>query len=422
MSEAERSGACQYSWCPLAAIGWFSRRFEGVHFISIGLRECAHFVQMGLSRRGERELPFSLALLEEEDIASGEIYEPLLGIAKEAARGGAELIVLVGSCAAEIMKLDLKSLAKRLRSELEVEVAAAHSSGFFKGEGDGEDIIISALLEEMGGRAQGGSGREVVLLGSTSRETQAVLRAEMEALGIPLAGFFPGNCLSDMVRITEESLVLPLYPYLSKSLRTVKNSFGAKVLNPPFPMGADGCEDFYGAIIKELSLDPSPLAKMADQARAETAERAAHLALRRMMLMGSGLIEIPLARTFANLGLKVESVSTPSLSGSLKGELKRLTELEVEVIEGADLCAQIERAKAKGVDLVFGHLSLAHFLKSQGFLTVPSAIYLRLEMLGFANAKNIVEPDLYGKLTGLALFYPQELEKDDLITIKGLGR
>ncbi|MDI6799479.1 MAG: nitrogenase component 1 [Actinomycetota bacterium] len=422
MSEEARLAVCYYSWCPLAAIGWFSRRFENIHFISIGMRECAHFIQMGLSRRGEHGLCFSLALLEEEEIATGEIYEPLLEIAKEAVGGGAEIIVLMGSCALEIMKLDLKSLVKRLGEELGAKVVAAQSSGFFKGEGEGEDIIISALLELISPSSDVQGSRGVVLLGSASKETAAVLRAEMEALGISFGGFFPGNSPSDMARISKSSLVAPLYPYLSKSLRTVKNIFGATILSSLFPLGADGSEDFYGAILRKLSLDPAPLAEMAKEAREEAGERAAHLMEKTIMIIGSGLIELPLARLFADLGLGVFEVSTPSLNGSLAAELNRLKELGVEVIEGADLYDQVKRAKEAGVDLVFAHLSLANFLKESGFLTVPSAAYLRLEMLGLANSKNIVEPDLYGKLTGLAPFYPKELEKDQVITIKGLGR
>ncbi|ODS39345.1 MAG: hypothetical protein A7316_05770 [Candidatus Altiarchaeales archaeon WOR_SM1_86-2] len=415
-----RENGCYYSWCPLSCIGPLSRRIKNSYFINIGTRECAYFIQMGLSRRDELDAPFSFAILEDADIGSGNIFEPLRGLVGKIHGGSKpEVIFLMGSCSTEIMKFDLFELSHKLTAEFNIPVIPVQTSGMCNSQADGEDMALSGLVDFCCSRFTGAEledeTEKVVLVGSVSEYTALMLKNEMKKFRIPFAGIFPGNNISGTLEISKNmgknSIIVPLYPYLSKTIRKIKQRYKCKIFNTTFPIGHDGSKIFYSDLCEHFGVSADAVCDAADSVWKDMEVKANLLKNRKIFIIGDGLFEIPAARFFSNIGANVVEVSTPRINPSMGKELSIL-EPGISVVEAADVFSQFKRIEREKPDMVVAHLSLARAFQAQGFLTFPTVIYMRSEFLGFSNAKHLVEFVPHGTDIGVGLFHPKGISEE----------
>lgn len=416
-----QENGCYFSWCPLSCIGPLSRRIKNSYFINIGMRECAYFIQMGLSRR-ETDTPFSFAILEDADIGSGNIFEPLKRLVEKAVDNSKpEIIFLMGSCSTEIMKLDIFELSYKLTAEFGVPVIPVQTSGMCNSQSDGEDTVLSGLVDFCYSQSLSDNGLKnektgVVLVGSVSDYSASILKNEMENFGIPLTGIFPGNNISEILEISKKlnknSIIVPLYPYLYNTLRKIKQKYKCKIFNTAFPIGHHGSKIFYSDMCKHFGLSQDLVDETAGRTWKDMGVKANLLKNRKIFIIGDGLFEIPIACFFSNIGADVLEVSTPHINPSMTKELSFLEKSGVSVVEAADIFSQFKRVQKENPGLVIANLSLARAFQAYGFLTFPTVIYLRSEFLGFSNAKHLVEFEPHGTDIGVGLFHPKGVSED----------
>jgi len=432
-SNIARENGCYFSWCPLSCIGPLSRRIKNSYFINVGMRECAYFIQMGLSRR-ESDTPFSFAILEDADIGSGNIFEPMRKLVEKILMESdgeiPEMIFLMGSCSTEIMKLDLFELSYKLTGEFNIPVIPVQTSGMCYSQSDGEDAALSGLVDFCFSQAQGcdsgdgkeDRGEEVILVGSVSEHAAAALKNEMEKFGIPFAGIFPGNSVSEILGISKKlnknSIIVPLQPYIFRTLRKLRQKYKCKILNTTFPVGHDGSRIFYSDLCRHFRLPADAVFDAANDVWKSMEVKAGLLKNKKIFIVGDGLFEIPVARFFSNIGAEVLDVSTPHINPSMSKELEILEKQKVPVVESADIFTQFKRIQDKKPDLVVAPLSVARAFQAHGFLTFPTVIYLRSEFLSFSNAKHLVEFAPHGTDIGVGLFHPKDVSEERMFMRK----
>ena len=392
------------------------------------MRECAYFIQMGLSRREIQNTPFSFAIMEDADIGSGNIFEPLSELVEKIVNDSGEkkpeMIFLMGSCSTEVMKLDLFELSHKLTAEFKTPVIPVQTSGMCDSQSDGEDMALSGLVDFCYSQSLidnefnelENEKDEVVLVGSVSEQAAVNLKNEMEKFGIPFAGFFPGNNISEILGISKiknkNSIIVPLYPYLFKTLSGIKRKYKCEIFNTTFPLGHDGSKIFYSDLCEHFGISKDIVDDAAIEVWEDMKVKAGLLKGKKIFIIGDGLFEIPAARFFSSIGADVPEVSTPHINPSIAKELLILEGSGARVVEAADTFLQFKRIEKEKPDLVVAPLSLARVFQAHGFLTFPTVIYLRSELLGFSSAKHLVEFEPHGTDIGIGIFHPKGVSEE----------
>ena len=120
-----------HTFCPISCVAWLYQKIEDSFFLVIGTKTCGYFLQNALGVMIFAEPRYAMAELEETDIsAQASAYEELKRLCyhiKETRNPG--VIVWIGTCTAEIIKIDMEGIALTLESELQVPIVVARANG-----------------------------------------------------------------------------------------------------------------------------------------------------------------------------------------------------------------------------------------------------------------------------------------------------
>jgi len=219
-------------------------------------------------------------------------------------------------------------------------------------------------------------------------------------------------------KLNKNSIIVPLQPYIFRTLRKLMQKYKCKILNTTFPVGHDGSRIFYSDLCRHFRLPADAVFDAANDVWKSMEVKAGLLKNKKIFIVGDGLFEIPVARFFSNIGAEVLDVSTPHINPSISKELTLLEKQEVFVVESADIFLQFKRIQDKKPDMVVAPLSLARAFQAHGFLTFPTVIYLRSELLGFSNAKHLIEFAPHGTEIGVGLFHPKDVSEERMFMRK----
>ena len=104
-------------FCGLTSIIWLHRKMQDAFFLIVGSRTCAHLMQSAAGVMIFSEPRFATAIIEERDLAGvADMHDELDKVVARVLERRPEirLLVLVGSCPSEVIKLDLARAADRL--------------------------------------------------------------------------------------------------------------------------------------------------------------------------------------------------------------------------------------------------------------------------------------------------------------------
>ena len=96
---------------------WLHRKMQDAFFLIVGSRTCAHLMQSAAGVMIFAEPRFATAIIDERDLAGmADVHEELDKVVSKllARRPEIRMLVLVGSCPSEVIKLDLGKAAERL--------------------------------------------------------------------------------------------------------------------------------------------------------------------------------------------------------------------------------------------------------------------------------------------------------------------
>ncbi|MBC9784218.1 ferredoxin:protochlorophyllide reductase (ATP-dependent) subunit N [Heliobacterium chlorum] len=416
MERVERENGCFHTFCPIASVAWLHRKIKDSFFLIVGTHTCAHFIQTALDVMVYAHSRFGFAVLEESDLVSASPTEELGKVVQQVVdEWHPKVIFVLSTCSVDILKMDLEVSCKDLSTRFGFPVLPAATSGIDRSFTQGEDAVLHALLpfvpkeapavepvEEKKPRwfsfgketekEKAEPARNLVLIGAVTDSTIQQLQWELKQLGLPKVDVFPDGDIRKMPVINEQTVVVPLQPYLNDTLATIRRERGAKVLSTVFPIGPDGTARFLEAICSEFGLVTSRIKEKEAQAWRDLEPQLQILRGKKIMFLGDNLLELPLARFLTSCGVQVVEAGTPYIhSKDLQQELELLQERDVRIVESPDFTKQLQRMQEYKPDLVVAGLGICNPLEAMGFTTAWSIEFTFAQIHGFVNAIDLIK-------------------------------
>jgi len=113
-----------HTFCPISCVSWLYQKISDSFFLVIGTKTCGYFLQNSLGVMIFAEPRYAMAELEEADI-SAKLYDfdELKRLCSQIQRDrNPSLIVWIGTCTTEIIKMDLESMAPKIEELIGVPI------------------------------------------------------------------------------------------------------------------------------------------------------------------------------------------------------------------------------------------------------------------------------------------------------------
>ena len=383
-------------FCGLTSIVWLHRRMPDAFFLVVGSRTCAHLIQSAAGVMIFAEPRFGTAILSERDLAGlADAHEELDRVARELLQRRPEIktLFLVGSCPSEVIKLDLARAAERLNEEMQGQVRVVNYSGsgiettFTQGE-DGALAALVPLLPDS-------DERQLLLVGTLADAVEDRLIHLFGRLGISSIRSLPPRQSTELPAVGSGTTVLLTQPYLTETSRRLKDR-GARILQAPFPLGAEGSRAWMATAAEDFAVPPvtveavlNPLMARAQQA---LAPHRAVLEGKRIFLLPESQLELPLARFLQReCGMELVEVGTPYLNREQMREELALLPEGTAVMEGQHVEQQLDRVRDSQPDLVVCGMGLANPLEAEGIATKWSIELVFSPIHGIDQAGDLAE-------------------------------
>ena len=386
-------------FCGLTSIIWLHRKMQDAFFLIVGSRTCAHLMQSAAGVMIFAEPRFATAIIDERDLAGmADMNEELDKVVTRllARRPEIRLLVLVGSCPSEVIKLDLSRAAEKLNRQHAPKhrVMAYSGSGIETTFTQGEDNFLAALAEDLEPEAANAEP-SLLVLGSLADVVEDQFTRIFKGLGIDNVAFLPSRSSTMLPKVGPNTRVLMAQPYNNVAAALLKKR-GATLLPAPMPIGESGTTAWLKAAADAFDVPTSRFdaitAPGRDRARQSVARYHDTLGGKRVFLFPDSQMEPALARfLFQEAGAEIIEVGTPYLHrGHVGMELDQLPET-VLVSEGQDVELMIDRVHASNPDLIVCGMGLANPFEAEGRSTKWSIEFVFTPIQGYEQAGDLAE-------------------------------
>ena len=310
-----------HTFCPISCVSWLYQKIEDSFFLVIGTKTCGYFLQNALGVMIFAEPRYAMAELEETDISAQvsdylELKRLCLQIKHDR---NPSVIVWIGTCTTEIIKMDLEGIAQRLESEIKVPTIVARANGLDYAFTQGEDTVLAALVhrcpeyQESDIDPQKNSHPPLVLFGSLPASVAGQLELELKKQGITVSGWLPSNRYSKLPHLGEGVFVAGVNPFLSRTAAALMRRRKCTLIGAPFPIGPDGTRAWVQNICDAFGIKPQGLILREEQIWAKLENHCNNLRGKSVFLIGDNLLEISLARFLIKCGIIVYEIGIPYL-------------------------------------------------------------------------------------------------------------
>ena len=234
-----------HTFCPISCVSWLYQKIEDSFFLVIGTKTCGYFLQNALGVMIFAEPRYAMAELEEEDISAQlNDYQELKRLCFQIKQDrNPSVIVWIGTCTTEIIKMDLEGMANRLEEEIGVPIVVARANGLDYAFTQGEDTVLAAMAHRCPSpskKTKQKKEKSLVLFGSLPSPVTTQLTLELKKQGINIAGWLPSQRYSDLPELDSDVYVCGVNPFLSRTATTLMRRRKCKLISAPFPIGPDG--------------------------------------------------------------------------------------------------------------------------------------------------------------------------------------
>lgn len=436
-----------HTFCPISCVSWLYQKIEDSFFLVIGTKTCGYFLQNAMGVMIFAEPRYAMAELEESDISAQlNDYKELKRLCLQIKQDrNPSVMVWIGTCTTEIIKMDLEGMAPRLESELGLPIVVARANGLDYAFTQGEDTVLAALaqrcpeiavLTEPDSRSQpnnvglvenvhkltkdGGNSSSatsssmkwksqsakkrtdhppLVLFGSLTSTVASQLTLELKRQNIEVSGWLPAARYAELPALGPGVYVCGVNPFLSRTATTLLRRRQCKLIGAPFPIGPDGTRAWLEKICAVFNIQPQGLEEREAHIWAGLKEQVELLRGKSVFFMGDNLLEISLARFLIRCGMMVYEIGIPYLDKRFQAaELTLLAQTCQDMnvpmprlVEKPDNYYQIQRIRELQPDLVITGMAHANPLEARGISTKWSVEFTFAQIHGFSNAKEILE-------------------------------
>ena len=347
---------------------------------------------------------YAMAELEEADISAQlNDYKELKRLCLQIKQDrNPSVIVWIGTCTTEIIKMDLEGMAPRLEAEIQTPIVVARANGLDYAFTQGEDTVLAAMVQRCPSNAPEQNQIEkksLVLFGSLPTNVATQLNLELERCGIQVAGWLPSQRYADLPVLNQNVYVCGINPFLSRTATTLMRRRKCKLISAPFPIGPDGTRAWLEKICSVFNVAPINLIERERLIWDSLEDYIALLRGKSVFFMGDNLLEISLARFLVRCGMIVYEIGIPYLdkrfqSAELQLLEKTCSEMNVampRIVEKPDNYNQIQRIRELQPDLAITGMAHANPLEARGINTKWSVEFTFAQIHGFTNARDILE-------------------------------
>lgn len=405
MLKTECESGSYHTFCPISCVSWLYQKIEDSFFLVIGTKTCGYFLQNALGVMIFAEPRYAMAELEEGDIsAQFNDYEELKRLCFQIKyERNPSVIVWIGTCTTEIIKMDLEGMAPSLEEECGIPIVVARANGLDYAFTQGEDTVLAALANrcpEVGVRTGSKvAEQKLVLFGSLPSIEASELTLELKKQNIQVSGWLPAQNYNEFPELGENVYVCGIHPFLSRTATTLMRRRKCKLISAPFPIGPDGTRKWVEKICSAFDIIPSGLEKREKEIWSSLDDYLDLVRGKSVFFMGDNCLEISLARFLARCGMIVYEIGIPYMDKRFQAaELKLLFETCEEmnlpiprIVEKPDNYNQIQRIRELQPDLVITGMAHSNPLEARGISTKWSVEFTFAQIHGFSNARDILE-------------------------------
>lgn len=408
-----------HTFCPISCVAWLYQKIEDSFFLVIGTKTCGYFLQNALGVMIFAEPRYAMAELEEGDISAQlndykELKRLCLQIKKDR---NPSVIVWIGTCTTEIIKMDLEGMAPRLEIEIGIPIVVARANGLDYAFTQGEDTVLTALTHRcpnakalttsissisnsnLGKIDQKIKHPPLVLFGSLPNTVATQLTNELKRQGIHVSGWLPAPRYSDLPSLGEGVYVCGVNPFLSRTATTLMRRRKCKLISAPFPIGPDGTRAWLEKICSVFNIVPEGLEEREKQIWESLEDYLSLIRGKSIFFMGDNLLEISLARFLIRCGMIVYEIGIPYMDRRFQaGEIslleqtcKKMNVPLPRIVEKPDNYNQVQRIRELQPDLAITGMAHANPLEARGINTKWSVEFTFAQIHGFTNARDILE-------------------------------
>ena len=419
-----------HTFCPISCVSWLYQKIEDSFFLVIGTKTCGYFLQNAMGVMIFAEPRYAMAELEEGDISAKlNDYEELKRLCTEIKRDrNPSVIVWIGTCTTEIIKMDLEGLAPRLEAEIGIPIVVARANGLDYAFTQGEDTVLASMAHRcpapaalpaadvrtkpaipsflgLGRKSESPEVEEyhdhppLVLFGSLPDPVVTQLTLELKKQGIKVSGWLPAKRFTELPEIGEGYFVNGINPFLSRTASTLMRRKKCKLIGAPFPIGPDGTRAWVEKICSVMGVEPQGLEEREVQIWNNIQDYIDLIKGKSVFFMGDNLLEVSLARFLIRCGMTVHEIGIPYMDKRYQAaELAFLEKTCLEmgvpiptIVEKPDNYNQIQRINQLQPDLVITGMAHANPLEARGINTKWSVEFTFAQIHGFGNARDILE-------------------------------
>ncbi|MBD2577654.1 ferredoxin:protochlorophyllide reductase (ATP-dependent) subunit N [Oscillatoria sp. FACHB-1406] len=418
-----------HTFCPISCVAWLYQKIEDSFFLVIGTKTCGYFLQNAMGVMIFAEPRYAMAELEEGDISAQlNDYEELKRLCLQIKRDrNPSVIVWIGTCTTEIIKMDLEGLAPKLEAEIGIPIVTARANGLDYAFTQGEDTVLASMAnkcpskvvesekeernaikkllnfgrkkEDIAQDAEDVNHHPLVLFGSLPDPVVTNLTLELKKQGINVSGWLPAKRYTELPTLEEGYYVCGVNPFLSRTATTLMRRRKCKLIGAPFPIGPDGTRAWIEKICSVFGIEPQGLEEREAQIWENLEDYIQLIRGKSVFFMGDNLLEISLARFLIRCGMTCQEIGIPYMDKRYQAAELALLEKTCndmgvpipKIIEKPDNYNQIQRIYEQKPDLVITGMAHANPLEARGINTKWSVEFTFAQIHGFTNARDILE-------------------------------
>nr|YP_009549592.1 protochlorophyllide reductase ChlN subunit [Histiopteris incisa]AYW16748.1 protochlorophyllide reductase ChlN subunit [Histiopteris incisa] len=419
-----------HTFCPISCVAWLYQKIEDSFFLVVGTKTRGYFLQNALGVMIFAEPRYAMAESEEGDISAQlndqkELKRICLQIKNDR---NPSVIIWIGTCTTEIIKMDLEGIAPKLEKQLGIPIVVARANGldyaFTQGEdtvsaatthrcpeyiscatnqqieGEIESVAIGAAPNKKFFSQKGKLGKcSLVLFGSSPSSVASQLNLESKRQSISVSGWLPSQKYTELPALGQGVCVCGVNPFLSRTATTSMRRRKCQLVGAPFPIGPDGTRAWIEKICSVFDVKPDGLEERENQIWKNLKDYLGVVTGKSVFFMGDNLLEISIARFSIRCGMIVYEIGIPYMDRRYQAaELLLLQETCAKmetpmprIVEKPDNYSQVQRMHELRPDLAITGMAHANPLEARDIDTKWSVEFTFAQIHGFTNARDALE-------------------------------
>nr|YP_009547616.1 protochlorophyllide reductase ChlN subunit [Vaginularia trichoidea]AYW16133.1 protochlorophyllide reductase ChlN subunit [Vaginularia trichoidea] len=422
MKTAGMSFECEtgnyHTFCPISCVAWLYQKIEDSFFLVVGTKTCGYFLQNALGVTIFAEPRYAMAELEEGDISAQlndqkELEKICLQIKNNRSPS---VIVWIGTCTTEIVKMDLEGIAPKVEKQIGIPIVVARANGLDYAFTQGEDTVLAAMVhrcpeydslieEEKSQQSEihtnsknKSTSHQLVLFGSLPSNVASELNLELKRQSISVSGWLPSQKYNELPKLGYKVYVCGVNPFLSRTATTLMRRRKCQLIGAPFPIGPDGHMLGLRKFVRFL-IKTNGLKERENQLWKNVEDYTRIINGKSIFFMGDNLLEISLARFLIRCGMIVYEIGIPYMDRRyqaaelllLQSTCKEMNSPLPRIVEKPDNYGQVQRIQELKPHLAITGMAHANPLEARDIDTKWSVEFTFAQIHGFSNVRAILE-------------------------------